>query len=60
MKEPVEPLTRDHEASSDDHPDWDSLYPPDPEIMVSAEGDTKGLAELKQAARAHIEGLSKR
>ena len=36
-------------------PDWDELFPPDPELMASAEGDTKGLAELQQAARKRIE-----
>ncbi|TFV58342.1 hypothetical protein E4P41_13045 [Geodermatophilus sp. DF01-2] len=39
--------------------DWDALYPPDPELMASAEGDAKGLAALKQAARERIEQLER-
>jgi hypothetical protein len=40
-------------------PDWDELFPPDPDLMTSAEGDTKGLAELQKTARKRIEGLKK-
>ena len=33
---------------------WDSLYPSDLDLMASAEGDRKGLAELQRVAREHI------
>ncbi|MDK3256652.1 hypothetical protein [Blastococcus capsensis] len=45
----------DRRGGEADSPDWDALYPPDPELMASAEGDTKGLAELQRAARERIE-----
>jgi hypothetical protein len=35
--------------------DWDALFPPDPDLMASAEGDTKGLAAVKKAARERID-----
>jgi hypothetical protein len=41
--------------AAEDHPDWDVLFPPDPELMASAEGDVKGLAELQRAARERID-----
>lgn len=47
------PAQGDGPASSTD---WDALYPPDPELMASAEGDTKGLAELQRAARRRTDG----
>ena len=37
----------DHEEASD----WEALYPADPDLMISSEGDTKGLDQLKEAAR---------
>ena len=37
----------DHEDASD----WESLYPADPDLMISSEGDAKGLDQLKEAAR---------
>lgn len=43
----------DRDAKADG-PDWDALYPPDPDLMASSEGDTKGLAELQRAARERI------
>lgn len=41
-----------------EQPDWENLFPADPELMVSPEGDRKGLAELKKRARDRIERLS--
>jgi len=38
-------------GQEDAQPNWDALFPPDPELMASAEGDTKGLRELKRATR---------
>jgi hypothetical protein len=35
-------------------PDWADLYPADPELMTSVEGDSTGLAELKSDARARL------
>ena len=35
-------------------PGWADLFPADPDLMTSAEGDAKGLAELKQRARERI------
>ena len=35
-------------------PDWKLLYPADPELMTSIEGDASGLAQLKRHARARI------
>lgn len=49
------PSQPDHPGGEAHDPDWDLLYPPDPELMASAEGDTKGLAELQRAARERIE-----
>lgn len=40
-------------------PDWDALYPPDPDLMASAEGDRRGLAALKRAARQRIERIGR-
>jgi hypothetical protein len=42
-------------AGADEITDWDERFPADPELMASAEGDAKGLAELKQAAHARQE-----
>jgi hypothetical protein len=39
---------------------WDELYPSDPNLMASAEGDSKGLAELQRAARRHIDQVESR
>jgi hypothetical protein len=39
---------------------WDELYPADPNLMASAEGDSKGLAELQRAARRHIDQVESR
>jgi hypothetical protein len=36
-------------------PDWVALYPADPELMSSVEGDRKGLIEVQRAARARRE-----
>jgi hypothetical protein len=33
---------------------WDRLYPSDPELMASTEGDRKGLAELQRVARENL------
>lgn len=35
--------------------DWASLYPADPEIMVSVEGDKRGLAEVRRKAQQRID-----
>jgi hypothetical protein len=44
-------------VSTEDEPSLDiaELYPADPELMVSPEGDSKGLAELKKNARGRRE-----
>ena len=49
------PSTRNGNATSDAAPDWASLYPADPEIMVSAEGDARGLADVRRVAQQRIE-----
>ena len=36
---------------------WDELYPSDPDLMASAEGDTRGLAELQRVARQRIDEM---
>jgi hypothetical protein len=41
-------------AATDGGPDWANLYPADPELMVSAEGDTRGLADVQRTARRRI------
>ncbi len=38
-------------------PDWADLYPADPELMTSVEGDSTGLAEVKRHALARIARL---
>jgi hypothetical protein len=50
-------------SAADDHapaPDWENLFPADPDLMASAEGDSKGLAELKRKARERIARQSAR
>lgn len=37
--------------------DIEALYPADPDLMSSPEGDERGLRELQDAARARIEEL---
>jgi hypothetical protein len=49
--------TQGQKSGTQDAPDWDALFPADPELMASAEGDTRGLAELKRAARERIQRL---
>lgn len=56
VSSPSEPARREGVPGS---PDWDALYPPDPELMASAEGDTRGLAELERAARERIERIGR-
>jgi hypothetical protein len=41
-------------TTADGKPSWADLFPADPELMASAEGDVKGLAEVKQQARERI------
>lgn len=40
--------------------DWESLYPADPEIMVSIEGDKRGLADVKRKAQERIDRIRSR
>lgn len=47
-RHPAEPA---HPATAE-RPDWATLIPADPEIMTAAEGDTAGLAQLQERARA--------
>ncbi|SOD72880.1 hypothetical protein SAMN05892883_2198 [Jatrophihabitans sp. GAS493] len=35
--------------------DVDALFPADPALMISPEGDTKGLKELKRTAQDRID-----
>jgi hypothetical protein len=49
-----EPVPHPVEQLKTGAPDWAVLYPADPELMTSVEGDTSGLAQVKRAARARI------
>jgi hypothetical protein len=51
------PATVDTSAEQDEHLDIAALYPADPELMVSPEGDRRGLKELKDHAEQRIEHL---
>ena len=51
----AQPTPVDHAA--DEKLDVAALYPADPELMVSPEGDLRGLRELKAHARKRIEHL---
>jgi hypothetical protein len=40
--------------------DIEAMFPADPELMVSPEGDKRGLLELQRAARARRSALARR
>lgn len=45
------PVTHDAEPDGEPTLDIEAMFPADPDLMVSPEGDKRGLKELQNAAR---------
>ncbi|MDQ2850737.1 MAG: hypothetical protein M3Y49_08375 [Actinomycetota bacterium] len=46
------PTTTTHAALDDEQPlDIEALFPADPDLMISPEGDKRGLEQLRSSAR---------
>jgi hypothetical protein len=54
------PATPPAEPDGRQHLDIEALFPADPDIMASPEGDRRGLQELQRAARNRRSELDRR
>lgn len=54
------PVTTSAERDEQQTLDIEAMFPADPDLMVSPEGDKRGLAELQAAARARRSELNQR
>jgi hypothetical protein len=56
---PAESTVADHAPRELLPADVEALFPADPDLMVSPEGDTRGLKEVKTAAHARRAELAR-
>ena len=54
------PVTTSAERDEQQTLDIEAMFPADPDLMVSPEGDKRGLEELQAAARARRSELNQR
>lgn len=54
------PVTTGAERDQQQTVDIEAMFPADPDLMVSPEGDKRGLEELQAAARARRSELNRR
>lgn len=54
------PATHSAERDEQQTLDIEAMFPADPELMVSPEGDKRGLQELQRAARDRRSELARR
>ena len=54
------PVTPDAEPDDQQTLDIEAMFPADPDLMVSPEGDRRGLQELQNAARNRRAELAQR